>query len=163
MPSLHCLSHILGIIFDIFSCDIRIYQGLYLQIMSRANQSHHLHCYHSDSSHYHLSPPTAVASSQVSVLLHLPPAICRQDSRQHDPLPLEVRLCTSSAQNSATAPSSLRTISRVLTCSPWSVPYDLSHLIFYSSLCSLHYSHNCFNALPQIRLACLTQSSVSSA
>lgn len=51
--------------------------------MSRVNQSHHLHCYHSDSSHYHLSPPTAIASSQVSVLLHWPPAICHQDSRLH--------------------------------------------------------------------------------
>lgn len=108
LPSLRCLSHILGIVFGIFVCDICIYHGVHWQIVSRANQSHHLHCYHSGSSHYHLSPPIAVASSQVSVLLHLPLAVISQDSRWHNLLPREVRLCTSSAQNSAMAPSLLR-------------------------------------------------------
>lgn len=39
-PSLYCLSHILGTIFDILSCDSHIYQEIYyiyLQIMSRTN------------------------------------------------------------------------------------------------------------------------------
>lgn len=114
---LHCLSYILEIIFDIFSCGIHIYQKvcyIYLQIISRTNEPHHLHCYHSNSSYCHVSPVTATASSQVSVL-SLAHAVCCQDSIEHDLLTLEVRLCIFSVQNSAMAPpSSLRAVTRLL-------------------------------------------------
>ena len=119
---MYCLSHILGIIFDILSCEIHIYQEIYyiyLQIMPRINPSHHLQCYHSDSSHCLLSSITAVDSSQVSVLLLLPPAVFSQEKVGCDLLTLEVRLCASSAQISAVTPSSLRTsVTRVLTVAP---------------------------------------------
>lgn len=78
--SLYCLSYILDIIFDIFSCAIDIYKELcYIcqQLMSRTNQPHHCHCSHSDSSYCHLSPVTAMAPSQASVLSS-PPAVHRK-------------------------------------------------------------------------------------
>ena len=87
--------------------------------MPRINPSHHLQCYHSDSSHCLLSSITAVDSSQVSVLLLLPPAVFSQEKVGCDLLTLEVRLCASSAQISAVTPSSLRTsVTRVLTVAP---------------------------------------------
>ena len=111
--------------------------------MPGINPSYHLQCYHSDSSHCLLSSITAVDSSQVSVLLLLPPAVFSQENIVCELLTLEVRLCASSAQISAVTPSSLRTRCNQSPYSgppdpPWSDAYDFSHLIsHYSSYIDL--------------------------
>lgn len=101
LQSLYCLSYILGIIFDIFSCDIHSYQEICyisLQIVSRTNQFQHIHCYHWFKS---LWPLTRYCCSFLT-------SLCPSTLSSCSP-------CASSAHNSSVAPSSLRTIIWVLT------------------------------------------------